>query len=95
MESLGTITSLYDVIEAARKAKSKLETDLWWRGQTKVSPWKLVPGVYRQDNLHASERSRNLSFTLRAGTRYDKCPAWDDWTNWLFLMQHYRLLICS
>lgn len=32
-----------------------------------------------------------FNFLQRAGSRREKCPDWDHWDSWLFLMQHFRL----
>jgi len=90
MESLDTISDLPGVINAAKQAKERLEADLWWRGHAAAS-WKLVPGVYRQGVDPLYERNINLMFVQRAGTRRDKCPEWEHWDSWLFLMRHYQL----
>ncbi len=62
---------------------------LWFRGQINAS-WDLLPSVKRG---YDKEQEKYLSneFYVRARTRYQKCPADDDYSGWLALMQHYGL----
>ena len=61
----------------------------WWRGQLNLS-WNLVAGVYRK-KIVGPETSLNVLYVSKAGSRYNNCPADDDFWGWLFLMQHYGL----
>ncbi len=66
--------------------------DLWWRGQSESKPeWKLRPKIYREGFSRVSERGMTHRFTNKARIRYPKCPDRDDYSSWLFLMQHYGL----
>lgn len=62
----------------------------WWFRGCADSTWELKPAVMR--GLAADrERSMTTYFRARAGVRYSRTPAPDDFPSWLSLMQHYGL----
>lgn len=61
----------------------------WFRGVRDQAHWP-IPRVRREYTLRG-ERYLTQEFRARAGTRYARCPRYDDHADWLALMQHYRL----
>lgn len=87
-DKIADIASLEKAVLAAT-SKFEEDSDIWWRGHS-VASWDLVPKVYRLGR-EADEHNLALTFLHSARSRYPKCPDSDDWTSWLFLMQHYGL----
>ena len=86
-ENLG---SLSDIIEVAKVTRHSFGVWPAWRGQESTEP--LVPRVYRKHTDDPRwEHNIAISFLLQAKTRYSRCPRSDEWSGWLFLMQHYGL----
>jgi hypothetical protein len=84
-----TIESIGNLLSACNEATKKFESVIWWRGVEK-SNYSLQPGIYRRpDFLH--EKDILNTWRYKAPWRRSDCPAPDDFQNWLFLMQHYRL----
>jgi hypothetical protein len=69
---------------------SDFGAELLWRGQSSAA-WHLVPSAHRDGRTRFHEVNVILRFMRAAPTRYAKCPAKDDFSSWLQLMQHYRL----
>lgn len=61
----------------------------WFRGHTSAD-WDLLPAV-RRGYSRKQEQYLSNEFYVRARTRYHNCPANDDYSGWLALMQHYGL----
>jgi len=91
MAEPGKITDVGSLEKAVLVAVSKFgeESDIWWRGHS-VAEWDLVPKVYRLGREN-DEHNFALTFLHSARSRYIRCPDSDDWSSWLFLMQHYGL----
>lgn len=85
------INNPYDFAKVIDQAYKELAAglDIWWRGHSK-STWKLIPSVYRENRGSNYEQAITFRFRLKAPARYPNCPTTN--TDWLFLMQHYRLL---
>ena len=80
-------------IVGVAKARRVDEHEMWWRGHTDFM-WELCPHVFRDqppDEAAFRERNLTLRFITFAASRYEKCPAVDDYASWLILMQHYGL----
>ncbi len=90
MSDFVKLTSVGEIVEAARELTLKYGGPAWWRGHGAFD-WKLVPKVHREGRGHQYEKNIALKFRQRAGTRYPKCPDYDDGPAWVFLMQHYSL----
>ncbi len=90
MSDFVKLTSVGEIVEAAYELYSKYGGPPWWRGHGAFD-WKLVPKVHREGRGHQYEKNIALRFRHRAGTRYPKCPDYDDGPAWVFLMQHYGL----
>lgn len=84
------ITSIAEVLDAARLVGSQGWTNAWWRGHAN-SIWKLIPKVFRSGVNYVAEHNMVLKFQARARTRYRNCPPDTDYPAWLGLMQHYGL----
>lgn len=84
------IRELGDIGMAVESARAALAGDLWWRGHAD-GEWKLVPKVFRPPSRAAGEHNLTIPFRLRAVSRRAGCPAHEDRSSWLFLMQHYGL----
>ena len=86
------ITSIEELTKASEIVSRKfgIELDVFWRGQASAC-WHLVPSVFRERKNPWYEQNLAVHFMLRAGSRHSNCPRPDDYANWLFLMQHYRL----
>src|SRR5258706_10252941 len=77
------------IIRAAISAVSAFETpEVWYRGQPSVE-MSLQPSVFRRPELAREESSGFVRFLIGARSRYENCPADDDFASWLALMQHY------
>jgi len=61
----------------------------WFRGHTNAE-WDLLPTV-RRGYTKDQEQYLSNEFYVRARTRHLNCPADDDYSSWLSLMQHYGL----
>ncbi len=61
----------------------------WWRGQAN-SDWKLTPSLYHKRKAY-KETEMARDFINQASVRCNSVPPVDDYTGWLFLMQHYGL----
>lgn len=61
----------------------------WFRGHTNTE-WDLLPTV-RRGYTRVQEQYLSNEFYVRARTRHHNCPADDDYSSWLSLMQHYGL----
>lgn len=87
------IKSFHDLVDAVMEINKRFQTnDIWWRGQASASDeWTLIPGVHRRKLTIAKERSLMVRFIQRAATRHERCPDGNDFSGWLFLMQHHRL----
>lgn len=84
------VTDFREALEVIGELYDEYRGGLWWRGQGR--DWDLVPKVFRPESItDAQEVSVANTFRLRAPSRYDNCPDWDDHARWLFLMQHYRV----
>ena len=84
------ISSLSSLFKHVLKCREDHGTEVWWRGHAD-STWNLVPGVYRGSRNELYERNITLRFWRSAPTRHARCPARDDLSAWIQLMQHYRL----
>ena len=89
------LTTVQEIINAAEKATKAFNnaTEVWWRGQAKAT-WDLIPCVYHQstmDDVAHYERNITARFMRKARTRHSNCPLQDDFSGWLFFMQHHGL----
>ena len=85
------ISELIDAVKFCQKEFGK--NNLWFRGHSNKD-WSLIPSVYRYDNKEIFDKFEKENdicqhFRLFAPSRYNRCPARDDYPAWLFLMQHY------
>lgn len=84
------LNNLNDLVNAVYAAKKKFRAQhLWWRGQARTE-WALMPRLY-QDGESSKEHNLTQLFKSRAKVRHHRCPAPEDLSAWLFLMQHYGL----
>lgn len=91
METI-TVKDFNEFLNAINTSIKIFSRELWWRGQSESKPeWKLRPKIYREGFSRVSERGMAQRFTNKARIRYPKCPDRDDYSSWLFLMQHYGL----
>jgi len=85
------INTLNDLVEAVHYGGVRFGgKSIWWRGQADKE-WNLVSHLYRSDDWFEKECNIVARFRQKARVRYAKCPGYDDYANWLFLMQHYKL----
>ncbi len=65
---------------------------IWWRGHPDVD-YKIWPSVFRprENNVDYNEIQINSRFRQKAPALRENVPGKDEWFEWLFLMQHYRL----
>jgi hypothetical protein len=68
---------------------ARMGKDTWWRGHAQ-EPWPLLPGAFRP-NVGDSEKHFAARFVQKAPSRYLHCPTFNDFSSWLFLMQHHGL----
>ena len=84
------VKDFYDYLRTVNECATNWgRVSLWWRGQA-LSSWDLVPSIYR-DNFAPVEYNMIQQFIHRAGVRYPHVPKIDEYSSWLFLMQHYGL----
>ena len=71
------------------------KADLTWRGQRQYQSgqarWALVPRVLRESYTPGFERATATRFKQRAPSVLRDCPGPDEYSRWLFLMQHHGL----
>lgn len=93
MADKNTITDIHAAMEAIASAELKFKTDIWWRGHSVDKDWRLVPGVYRNQEADPYRVERNLATRFLAGAppRHGSLPNFGHWNQWLVLMQHYGL----
>jgi len=85
------ITDLNSLVVAGSEGSRRFGgCTLWWRGQADFS-WSLLPGIYRCVDWGVRETNLAVRFRQKAKVRHAKCPNYDDFASWLFLMQHYKL----
>jgi len=85
------VKHLADLLKRSAESSKAFKRDtVWWRGHS-LAHWTLVPGVHRNGLRSNYEKNIAARFMLKAHTRHHQCPAENDYTGWLFLMQHYRL----
>jgi len=84
-----TIHTVHDLIRELDALVRETELRWWFRGHSSAS-WDLLPTV-RRGYTREQERYLANEFYVRARTRYHNCPANDDYSGWLALMQHYGL----
>ena len=85
------VESVSDIVEVAVQSIDFFLSTVWWRGHSIAKEYKLIPGVFRKDYLPVREVTINNYFKMNSASRYPKVPEQDDYSSWLFLMQHYRL----
>lgn len=90
------VNSLQDLItEAEEILRGWNKADLVWRGQrqyeSQQAPWKLVPRVLRKEYGLKFEHSTATRFKQRAPSVLPDCPGPDEYSRWMFLMQHHGL----
>jgi hypothetical protein len=90
MVSSTTISSITQLLEAAKDARERFPRTTWWRGVSLMTH-DLVPGVFRPRPQGLAESDLLVLFKSFAPTRYNKCPAPDESDRWIQLAQHYRL----
>jgi len=84
------INSERELLDAFLKAEKHFDENvLWWRGQP-VSTWDLLPRIYQRKDP-SDEEDLLIDFCKKAKSRHSECPAQDDYSSWLFLMQHHHL----
>ena len=84
------LKSVSDLIGAANESADKFKSIPWWRGHADDA-WTLLPGIFRNKERAQTETLLTAEFMRHAPVLYSNCPAEKSWTDWLFLMQHYRL----
>lgn len=83
------VTKPYELFSAFYEANKTFGRELWWRGQACLR-WDLVPSVYRA-GVNDTEKNLAARFIQKAPSRYPNCPEFNNFSGWLFLMQHHRL----
>ncbi len=85
-----TVRSVQELVHYVYELSS--ETGLRWlfRGQPDAR-WSLAPSVHRGGYGQEEERYLTQEFRARAGVRHAHRPRYEDYADWLALMQHYGL----
>jgi hypothetical protein len=83
------ITSVQDLVHQARHLREDSSRRWLFRGQPEAT-WDLQPSVHRNYDPE-DERSLTQEFRARAGVRHAHRPRYEDYADWLALMQHYGL----
>lgn len=84
-----TISSVNDLIEMAVSLREMSGKRWLFRGHS-VAGWGLTPAVHRHYG-EQQERYLTQEFRARAGLRHAYRPRYEDYADWLALMQHYGL----
>lgn len=85
-----TVKTIKDYCDAVYNASMQfINTGIWWRGLSN-SDWKLIPSLFHM-NKECDERHMLLGFRKQATIRHDMVPSLDNFSDWMFLMQHYGL----
>jgi len=89
-----TVNSIGDLVEFIwkRKTEDRTASDsgiFWFRGH-RSRTWDVGPSIWRDYDKYA-ERNFTNRFCVRAATRYQSLPSYDEDALWLSLMQHYGL----
>lgn len=83
------IKTLIEFIEQIKEFK-KRKKKVWYRGHSDNS-YKLEPSIYREPYSPDSETQLLNQFKSRALPHLSKIPDKNDYWEWLFLMQHYKM----
>lgn len=83
------ICSIGDLLSEIKDIIKKTNNRLLFRGHSDES-WDLLPSVKRKCS-DLEERYLTNEFRVKAPSRYNKCPAVNDYSSWLALMQHFGL----
>ena len=86
-----TINSLEDVIKASKLATQNMTTNAWWWRGLPDENYSLLPGVLREQIDLVLESDKSMIFMQGALARHEKCPRKEEFSRWLFLMQHHGL----
>jgi hypothetical protein len=82
-----------DIFEYIRKIVHTTQmfdnSHLWWRGHSDFE-WKLHPSVYHK-GVKQKEGNMAVRFRNHGRVRHNPVPSFDDYSGWMFLMQHYGL----
>lgn len=84
-----SVGSVRELLEYVRAFNAETGSRWLFRGQTSAG-WGLQPSVHRK---YGEEQERYLTqeFRARAGVRHARLPRYEDYADWLALMQHYGL----
>ena len=83
------VKTLIEFIEQIKEFK-KRKKKVWYRGHSDNS-YKLEPSIYREPYSPESETELLNQFKSRALPHLKNIPDKNDYWEWLFLMQHYKL----
>lgn len=89
MSTAQTLGSVRELVECVRALNAETGSRWLFRGQTSAT-WNLQPSVHR-DYGEEEERYLTQEFRARAGVRHARLPRYEDYADWLALMQHYGL----
>lgn len=81
-----TVTEFITEINKFKKGKKKV----WYRGHSEYN-YKLEPSIYRSPFEPDSEDELMSQFKSRAIPYLNNIPGKDEYWNWMFLMQHYKI----
>ena len=83
-----TISDITDIASAVIEINDRFKSQIWWRGHGNANDWRLQPSVFRKKK---NEQNMIRRFRQHAPARYSNIPKQEDYYEWLFLIQHYRL----
>jgi hypothetical protein len=89
-EFVSTVRSIQELIDHVHALTSKNNLRWLFRGHSDAR-WSLRPAVYRGGYGTEEERYLTQEFRARAGLRHSHRPRYEDYADWLALMQHYGL----
>ena len=89
-----SVRSVGELVELISKRLTEDRTEgdsgiFWFRGH-RSRAWSVSPSIWRDYDKNAKRNFTNR-FCVRAATRYQSLPAYDQDALWLSLMQHYGL----
>jgi|LauGreDrversion4_2_1035121.scaffolds.fasta_scaffold277880_1 hypothetical protein len=85
-KEIKSVTDFIKEINAFKKDRKKV----WYRGHSE-SNYKLEPSIYRKPFSASSEEELTNQFKSRAIPYLEKSPSTENYWEWLFIMQHYKI----
>ena len=83
------VHTLGELIEVAENIYEKRKEPIWYRGHA-IAGWTLMPSVHRND-YHLNETRMANEFYMHACVSMQDHPDYENYVDWIAIMQHYGL----